>query len=30
MAAATVILNYSSFEEFVDSLIICSIWKRPP
>ena len=26
----TVILNYSSFEEFVDSLINCNIWKRPP
>ena len=26
----TVILSYSSFEEFVDSLIHCNIWKRPP
>ena len=25
----TVILSYSSFEEFVDSLIHCNIWKRP-
>ena len=26
----TVILSYSSFEEFVDSLINCNIWKKPP
>ena len=25
-----VILNYSSFEKFADSLINCNIWKRPP